>query len=78
VRFALQVLRQPVFMGFRTELALLAARHAIPAMYWDRPLSEAGGLMSYGANGADQFRLVGVYAGRILKGEIADAARPRR
>jgi putative tryptophan/tyrosine transport system substrate-binding protein len=38
-------------------------------MYWDRPLTEAGGLMSYGANGADQFRLVGVYTGRILKGE---------
>jgi putative ABC transport system substrate-binding protein len=66
---ALLVAGSPVFMGLRAELAMLAARHAVPAMYWDRPLAESGGLMSYGANGADQFRLVGVYAGRILKGE---------
>jgi putative tryptophan/tyrosine transport system substrate-binding protein len=37
--------------------------------FFDRPFVEAGGLMSYGTDGADQFRLVGVYAGRILKGE---------
>jgi putative ABC transport system substrate-binding protein len=66
---ALLVAGSPVFMGLRSELATLAARHGVPAMYWDRPLTEAGGLMSYGANGADQFRLVGVYTGRILKGE---------
>jgi putative tryptophan/tyrosine transport system substrate-binding protein len=66
---ALLVAGSPVFMSLRSELATLAARHGVPAMYWDRPLTEAGGLMSYGANGADQFRLVGVYTGRILKGE---------
>jgi putative tryptophan/tyrosine transport system substrate-binding protein len=38
-------------------------------MYWDRTVPEAGGLMSYGTNGDDQFRQVGVYLGRILNGE---------
>ena len=38
-------------------------------MYWDRIVAEAGGLMSYGTNGDDQFRQVGVYVGRILNGE---------
>jgi putative tryptophan/tyrosine transport system substrate-binding protein len=55
--------------GFRTELVMLAARHAVPAMYWDRTVAAAGGLMSYGTNGDDQFRQVGVYVGRILNGE---------
>jgi putative ABC transport system substrate-binding protein len=66
---ALLIAGSPVFMGLRAELAMLAARHSVPTMYWDRPLAEAGGLISYGANGADQFRLVGLYVGRILKGE---------
>jgi putative tryptophan/tyrosine transport system substrate-binding protein len=49
-------------------LATLAARHAIPAIYTSREFAEVGGLMSYGTNLADNYRLVGTYAGRILKG----------
>jgi putative tryptophan/tyrosine transport system substrate-binding protein len=41
----------------------------MPVIYYDRVFAEAGGLMSYGSNILDQYRQVGVYAGRILKGE---------
>jgi ABC-type uncharacterized transport system substrate-binding protein len=50
-------------------IVMLAARHKLPAVYWDRPPVAAGGLISYGADLIDQFRLAAGYVDRILKGE---------
>jgi ABC-type uncharacterized transport system substrate-binding protein len=66
---ALLVSPSPMFYGRRAELAALAARHGVPTIYWDRALVEAGGLMSYGSRVDEMLRQLGVYAGRILKGE---------
>jgi putative ABC transport system substrate-binding protein len=57
------------FVTRRVQLATLAARHALPAIYFQREFVEVGGLMSYGPSNADLQRLGGIYVGRILKGE---------
>jgi putative ABC transport system substrate-binding protein len=51
------------------QLAILTVRYRVPAIFNDRPFAAAGGLMSYGASITDQYRLSGVYTGRILRGE---------
>jgi len=56
------------FTARRVQLAQLAARHAVPAIYPDRLHAEVGGLISYGASLTDTYRQVGIYTGRILKG----------
>jgi ABC-type uncharacterized transport system substrate-binding protein len=57
------------FSSHRMEIVALAARHRVPALYFERDFAEAGGLMSYGPNISEQYRLLGVYAGRILGGQ---------
>jgi putative ABC transport system substrate-binding protein len=66
---ALLVMTDVLFNSRRDELVALAARHAVPTVYFQREAVEAGGLMSYGASIPDLYRHIGAYAGRILKGD---------
>jgi putative ABC transport system substrate-binding protein len=66
---ALLVASDPLFFDRRDQLIAMAARQAIPAIYYLRAFSQAGGLLSYGNNLTDMYRQVGTYTGRVLKGE---------
>jgi putative ABC transport system substrate-binding protein len=66
---ALFVNTGPLFTARRVQLATQAARHMVPMTSGNRQITEAGGLMSYGASITDAYHQVGIYAGRILKGE---------
>jgi putative ABC transport system substrate-binding protein len=66
---ALVIGPDPLFVARSEQLAALALRHAVPAISSIREFVAAGGLMSYGGSNPDMYRIAGVYAGRILKGE---------
>ena len=66
---ALSVAIDAFFFDRATQIVVLAARHAVPALYFRREFTAVGGLMSYGSNADENYRVLGVYAGRILNGE---------
>jgi putative ABC transport system substrate-binding protein len=66
---ALLVAQEPTYNRWHEHIVALAERHNMPAMYGSRIYAEAGGLMTYDASVPDSMRQVGVYVGRILKGE---------
>ena len=68
---ALLIASDPLFYGRREQLAMLAARHRIPAVHFSRDFVTVGGLMSYGTSIVDAQRLSGIYAGEILNGAKA-------
>ncbi|HEV2715704.1 MAG TPA: ABC transporter substrate-binding protein [Terriglobales bacterium] len=66
---ALIISADSFFTSHSEQLAALAVRHAIPAVYARREFATAGGLLSYGSDIADSYRLAGIYTGRVLKGD---------
>src|SRR5262249_17743548 len=66
---ALLVAQEPSYNRWHEHIVTLAARHKIPAMYASRIYAVDGGLMTYDASVFDSMRQVGVYVGRVLKGE---------
>jgi putative ABC transport system substrate-binding protein len=66
---ALVISTDAFFISRNEQLATLAVRHALPAIFQDRAFAAAGGLMSYGGSLPETYRQAGIYTGRILKGE---------
>ena len=66
---ALVILPNAFFISRREQIAALAIRHVVPAVYYQREFAAAGGLMGYGPSVPHGYRQIGIYAARILKGE---------
>ena len=66
---ALLLAADPFFLTRAQRITALASRYAVPAMYVRREFAAAGGLVSYGSDPTEAYRIMGVYARRILKGE---------
>ena len=66
---ALVIGTDPSFISWSADLAALTIRHSIPTIFQFREFVAAGGLMSYGGSLTEAYRQVGVYTGRILKGD---------
>ena len=66
---ALLIGNDTFFVNRREQIVALAARHAVPTIYTFRSFAESGGLMSYSTNLVEVYRQIGLYVGRILKGE---------
>jgi hypothetical protein len=64
----LLIVDDPLFSSHAARLVALTAQHAVPTIHYRREFVSAGGLLSYGIDASDGYRLVGVYTGRILKG----------
>ena len=60
---------EPFFISRSEQLAALTVRHAVPAVFETRQFTEVGGLLSYGADVTEAYRLAGIYTGRVLKGD---------
>jgi ABC-type uncharacterized transport system substrate-binding protein len=60
---------EPFFISRSEQLAALTVRHAVPAVFETRQFTAAGGLLSYGADVTEAYRLAGIYTGRVLKGD---------
>ncbi len=59
----------PFFISRSAQLAAMSVRHAVPTIFEYREFAAAGGLISYGSNPRESYRLMGIYTGRVLKGE---------
>jgi len=66
---ALLVTTDAFFLARRALIVMLAARHALPTVYWAREFADIGGLISYGTSVDNLYELTGIYTGRVLKGE---------
>jgi putative tryptophan/tyrosine transport system substrate-binding protein len=63
------IMPDQLFLARSEQLAALTVRHALPAVHLFREFAAAGGLMSYGSDETEYYRMIGTYIGRILKGE---------